>query len=78
MGIATKKTFENPARTASKKIVQKSAEATGHIGNKIGDKINSIGKSKIENIESQKNNETQDIYKPLEKRKQIIDNLRLI
>ena len=35
------------AKTTSKRIVQKTAEATGDlIGNKIADKITSIGKSK--------------------------------
>ena len=35
------------AKTASKKVVQKTAEANGDlIGNKIADKINSVGKSK--------------------------------
>ena len=35
------------AKTTSKKIVQKTAEATGDlIGNKIADKITSIGKPK--------------------------------
>ena len=35
------------AKTAGKRIVQKSAEATGDlIGNKIADKITSLGKSK--------------------------------
>ena len=35
------------AKTASKRVVQKTAEATGDlIGNKIADKITSVGKSK--------------------------------
>ena len=35
------------AKTASKRVVQKSAEATGDlIGNKIADKITSLGKPK--------------------------------
>ena len=34
----------NPAKTASKRVVQKIAAATGNlIGNKIADKITSIG-----------------------------------
>ena len=58
------------AKTASKRIVQKTAEATGDlIGNKIADKITSIGKPKEK--------ETEEIYIPLEKRQQIIDDLRL-
>ena len=41
------KTEINAAKTASKGVVQKTAEATRHlIGNKITDKITSIGKIK--------------------------------
>ena len=43
------KTGKDFATIASKKIVHKSAEATGDlIGNKIADKITSIGRSKEE------------------------------
>ena len=46
MDIATK-TGIDAAKTASKIVVQKSAEATGDlIGNKIADKITSLGKTK--------------------------------
>ena len=46
MDTATK-TGMDAAKTASKRIVQKTAEATGDlIGNKIVDKITSIGKPK--------------------------------
>ena len=70
MDIATK-TGMDAATIASKKI----AEATGDlIGNKIADKITSIGKSK----EKPKTKErTEEIYIPPEKRQQIIDDLRL-
>ena len=41
------KTGMNAAKTASKRVVPKTAEATGHlIGNKIADNITSIGKPK--------------------------------
>ena len=54
MDIATK-TGIDAATTASKRVVQKTAEATGDlIGNKIADKINSIGKSKEKKKENQK------------------------
>ena len=44
--IATKKGID-AAKTASKRVVQKIAEATGDlIGNKIADKITSLGKTK--------------------------------
>ena len=72
MDIATK-TGIDAAETTSKRIVQKTAEATGDlIGNKIADKITSIGK--------RKENETkqiEEIYIPPEKRQQIINDLRL-
>ena len=46
MNTATKRGI-NPAKTASKRVVQKTAEATGDlIGNKTADKITSIGKPK--------------------------------
>ena len=46
MDTATK-TGMDAAKIASKRVVQKTAEATGYlIGNKIADKITSIGKSK--------------------------------
>ena len=57
---------------ASKRVVQKSLEATGNlIGNKIADKITSIGKPK------KNKNKTDKIYIPPEKRQQIIYELRL-
>ena len=41
------KTGMDAAKTASKTVVQKTAEATGYlIGNKIADKITSLGKPK--------------------------------
>ena len=47
MDTATK-TGIAAAKTASKRVVQKTAEATGDlIGNKIADKITSVGKTKI-------------------------------
>ena len=46
------------------------------IGNKIADKITSVGKSKNKQKED-KTNEIEGIYIPPEKRQQIIDDLRL-
>ena len=44
------KTGIDAAKTASKKVVQKAAEATGYLsGKKIADKITLIGKSKEKN-----------------------------
>ena len=61
-------------------IIHKSAEAAGDlVGNKIADKITSIGKprSKKEKDETNIMEETQEIYIPPEKRKQIIKDLKL-
>ena len=66
MDTATK-TGIDAANTASKRVVQKTAEATGDlIGNKIADKVTSIGKPK------EKETEIEEIYIPAEKRHQII------
>ena len=66
------KTGIDAAKTASKRVVQKTAEATGDlIGNKIADNITSIGKTK------EKANKPEEIYIPSKKRQQVIDDLRL-
>ena len=68
MDTATK-TGIDAAKTASKGVVQKIAEAAGDfIANKIADKITSLGKTK---------RKEKEIYIPPEKRQQIIDELRL-
>ena len=68
------KTGIDAVKTTSKRIAQKTAEATGDlIGNKMADKITSIGKSK----EKQKTNKVEEIYIAPEERQHIIDNLRL-
>ena len=55
------KTWMDAAKTASKKVVQKTAEATADlIGNKIADQINWINKPK----EKEKTKEIEDIYIP--------------
>ena len=73
MDTATK-TGIHAAKTASKRVVQKTAEATKDlIGNKIDDKITSIGKPK----EKEKTKEIEEIYFPPEKRQQIINDFRL-
>ena len=60
MDTATKSGID-AAKTASKRVVQKTAEATEDlIGNKIADKITSIGKPK----EKEKTNKTDEIYIP--------------
>ena len=73
---ATKKGID-AAKTASERVVQKTAEATGDlIGIKIADKISSIGKPK-ENQKEKTKEKPEVIYVPPEKRQQIIDDLRL-
>ena len=73
MDTATK-TGIDAAKTASKQVVQKTAEATGDLtGNKIAYKITSLGKTRS----TEKEDERQEIYIPPEKRQQIIDDLRL-
>ena len=77
MDTATK-TGSDAAKAASKRVVQKTAEATGDlIGNKTADKITSAGISKNKEKEDE-TNKRQEIYIPLEKIQQIIDNLRLL
>ena len=87
------KTGKDFATIAGKKIVHKCAEATGDlIGSKIADKITSVGhskevgsavdptakpRSKKEKDETNIMEETQEIYIPPEKRKQIIKDLKL-
>ena len=68
---------------ASKKVIQKTTEATGDlIGNKIADKITSISKKAVEELPI--NNEDVEIttckkrYISPEERQQIIDELRLV
>ena len=57
------KTGMDAAKIAPKRVVQKTAEATRDlIGNKIADKITSIGLSK------EKPKETEEIYIPPEKK----------
>ena len=66
------KTGIDAAKTASKREVLKTAEATGDlIANKIADKSTSIGKPK-----EKETKEIEEIYIPPEKRRQIIDDLR--
>ena len=66
------KSGTDAAKTASKRVVQRTTEATGDlIGNKIADKVTSLGKPK------EKTKKVEEIYIPLEKRQQIIDDLNL-
>ena len=68
MDTATKTGIDAP-KTASKRVVQKTAEVTGDlIGNKKADKITSLGKPK------EKTKKVEEIYIPSEKTQQIIDD----
>ena len=72
MDTATK-TGIDAAKTASKRVVQKTGEATGDlIRNKMADKITSVGKTKSK----EKEDKMQEICIPPEKRLQIIYDLR--
>ena len=62
----TAKAGMDSAKTASKQVVQKTAEVTGDlIRNKIADKITSLGKTK----NKEKEEERQEIYIPPEKKR---------
>ena len=68
------KTGIDAVKTPSKRVVQKTSETTGDfIGNKIADRITSLGQTKSK----EKEDKRQEIYTPPEKRQQIIDDLRL-
>ena len=70
----TTKARIDPAKTASKRVVQKTVEATRNlIGNEIADKIPLLGKTKSK----EKEDERQEIYMQPEKIQRIIDDLRL-
>ena len=72
MDSATQKTRINAGKTASKRVVQKLAEATGDlIGNKVANKITLLGKP------TEKTEKLEEIYIPPEKRQQIIYDLKL-
>ena len=73
MDTATK-TGIDAAKTTSKRVVQKTAEATGDlVKNKTADDITSIGKLK----KKEKTKKAEEIYISPEKRQQIIDDLKL-
>ena len=74
----TKKEWVNFGKIVDKRILTKSAEATGDlIGNNIADKITSLG-NKSKNEKSKEQQEQEEIIIPSEKRQRIIDDLRLL
>ena len=71
------KTGINAAKALSKRVAQKTSEATGDlIQNKIANKVSSVGKTKSKEIKDE-TNKRQEIYILAEKRQQIIDKLTL-
>ena len=81
-----KKSVTDAIKTAPKRVIQKTAEATGDlIGNKIADKITSVSK-KPSNDNNNNNNDNEDVeltthkrrYISPEERQQIINELRLV
>ena len=83
---SAKKSTADAIKTASKRAIQKTAEATGDlIGNKSADKITSVSKKSTTQLHSKElhnNDEREDLdtikkrYKPPENRKQFIEELR--
>ena len=83
---SAKKSTTDAIKTASKRAIQKSAEATGDlIGNKIADKITSVSKKKPTNELPNDETKEEDVeiatfkkrYISPEERKKIIEELRL-
>ena len=66
------------AKIAGKKVLTKSAEATGDmIGYKIADRITRSSRNKAQKEDDRIIEETQEIYIPPDKREQIIRDLKL-
>ena len=66
------------AKIAGKKVLHKSAEATGDmIGNKIADRITKSSRNKAQKEDDRIMEETQELIIPPEKREQIIRDLKL-
>ena len=79
---STKKSTTDTIKTASKIVIQKSAEATGElIGNKIADKTTSMSKKSSNNNNNDEDVELtihKKIYISPEERQQSINELRLV
>ena len=74
-----KKSTIHAIKTASKRAIQKLAEATGDlIGSKIADKITSVSKKSNLELPKEELNTHKKRYISPEQRQQIIDELRLI
>ena len=80
---AIKKSTTDAIRTASKRAIQKPAEATGDlVGNKIADKITSVSKKSTKELPTIDEDEELITHKKRyispKERQQIIDELRLV
>ena len=84
---SAKKSTTDAIKTASKRSIQKTAEATDDlIGNKIADKITSISKKPAKELPNNDEREEENVeitahkkrHVSLEQRQQIIDELRLV
>ena len=82
--VTLKKCATDAVKTASKRAIQKAAEATGDlIGNKIADRITSVSKKKSNNNNNNNNDDVElathrKRYISPDERQQIIDELRLV
>ena len=83
---SAKKSTTDAIKTASKRAIQKTVEATSDlIGNKIADKITSVSKISTKELHNNDETEEEDVerthkkrYISPEERQQIIDELRLV
>ena len=76
---AAKKKTTDAIKTASKRVIQKTTEATGDlIGNKIADKITNHSKKSGKTEADVERVTTKKRYISPEERQQIIDELRLV
>ena len=84
---SAKKSTTDAIKTASKRSIQKTAEATDDlIGNKIADKITSISKKPVKQLPNNDEREEENVeitahkkrHVSLEQRQQIIDELKLV
>ena len=74
-----KKSTADAIKTASKRAIQKAAEATGDlIGNKTADKITSVSEKSKNNEANDESEAPKKRYISSEERQQIIDELRLV
>ena len=76
--IVLKTSATDAIKTASKRVIQKTAEATGDlIGNKIADKIRSVSKISPKELQNDETEAPRKRYISPEERQQIIDELKL-